>query len=527
MPHLQRYFSLFLKMASAVIPAATCIFLVQHVFDARITDFFPAYDIDQYFYVREARTFAASQWNGGYYGSNGLTAIIGRFGPHGLAYPLVYGGLACWLGGWQDWLSPVLNMAFVTAALLVTAQRLSLPRQLALACLLPLFPPTLLYLPLGYQEAPQYALGLLLALRLAALTAEMEDGEPRKRLLPGTLALVFLASLTRPTWAALFPAVFFCATPGRLRDVPPALALGAGLLGIAYAAFSLTASPWDVQAGLSVVLSLLQGDPAPLLSRLVPNMNSLLNFTDNRHHTLTLLVMLGGTLLAMLPALAASPGQRRRLAALHVCNLLVPCLTYVTIYNGSGYQLTRLLSAHFLLSLGLAVQAAPPGAAKFVLAPVFAACLAMLPASLGQYALFVRPAYDDYQGFASRITALARDIGPALQLSANAPSPWLRTLGVMSDDIVEPALAAPSEYGIQVYSPQGLAQPLRPGFVLLGPKDWEIARKATPLTPVTATPHGVLYRNDAAFGLVGTPSATFSEAGAPAVGKETGYDGDR
>ena len=60
-----------------------------------------------------------------------------------------------------------------------------------------------------------------------------------------------------------------------------ALGLGAGLLAAAYAAFSLTASPWDVQAGVSLLASLLRGDPGPLLSRLGPNLASLLNFQDN------------------------------------------------------------------------------------------------------------------------------------------------------------------------------------------------------------------------------------------------------
>ena len=261
------------------------------------------------------------------------------------------------------------------------------------------------------------------------------------------------------------------------------------------------------QAGVSLLASLLGGDSGPLLSRLGPNLTSLLNFTDNRHHSLNLLVMLGGTGLAALPAMAvASPG-RRRLAVLHACNMLLPCLAYVTIYNGTGYQLTRLLSAHFLLSLALVLRTAPPGAARLVFGPVLAACLGLLPVSLGHYALFVRPAYDDYRGDGARIAALAREIDPILRLGEAAGQPWRRTLGTMHDNAIVPALAAPGAYGIQVYSAKGLLLPLRAGFVLLAPEEGAVAGRRTPLTPLLATPYGILYRNDEAFGLTPRPEA--------------------
>lgn len=496
-----------LKFSLAFIPLGASLLLLRYFFDADIRNFIPAYDIDQYYYVREARTFAAAAFDGGYYGSNGLTAMIGRYGPHGLAYPLVYGGLASLLGGWRDWLAPALNLAFVTAALLCMAARLSLGRQGALACLFVVFSPILIYLPLGYQEAPQCALALALAGPLAALVGAPKAKPAGKGLLLWTLAAIFAASLTRPTWAVLFPAAVFCAGQGRPRDAFWALGLGAGLLAAAYAAFSLTASPWDVQAGVSLLASLLRGDPGPLLSRLGPNLASLLNFTDNRHHSLNLLVMLGGAGLAALPALAGAGQARRRLAGLHACNMLLPCLAYVTIYNGTGYQLTRLLSAHFLLSLALVLRTAPPGAARLAFGPVLAACLGLLPASLGHYALFVRPAYDDYRGDGARIAALAREIDPILRLGEAAGQPWRRTLGAMHDNVVVPALAAPGAYGIQVYSPKGLLLPLRAGFVLLSPEEGAVAGRRTPLTPLLATPYGILYRNDEAFGLTARPEA--------------------
>lgn len=489
----------------AAVPAVATLWLVQHSFDSSLTAFCPAYDVDQYMYVREARTFAAVGFDSGFYGSNGQVARIGRFGPHGPAYAVVYGGLARLFGGWQDWLAPALNLGLVSLALLAVGRRLPLGRFAAIVGLVLLFPSTLLYLPLSYQEAPQYAVALLLALGLARLVAPAGD-EPRDRgRVWGVLVGVLLASLTRPTWAVLFPAVVYCATPGRWRDIPIAAALGGGLLVGAYALFSLGASPWNVQAGSTVLLSLLHGDPGPLLARLVGNVQSLLNFTDNAHHSLELAIMLGGTILAMVLGRGRTSLAARRAAALHLCNMFVPFLVYIVVYNGSGYQLNRLLSAHFLLGMTLALLVAPTGTGRLVLAPVLAGCLALLPAALGQYTVFVRPAYDDYFGWRGRIDALALALDPALQLARNAPSPWLRTLIVQEEDVIVPSLAALPEYGIQVYSRGGLDTPFRAGFALLDAAGYATARRATPLTPLATTPRGVLYRNDAAFGFAPAP----------------------
>lgn len=490
-------FFVLIKAILAVMPALVCMFLLLYFFNANIFNFYPAYDIDQYYYFREAKTFASAVFNGGYYGSNDLVAKVGRYGPHGLAYPLVYGGVAKLLGGWRDWLVPTLNMVFLTAAIAWSIKELPVSRAMILALFLVVFSPIITYLPLGYQEAPQYALALLLSGPLAALGAL--DRPVNRKTVVLALVVVFVASLTRPTWAVLFPAIFFCALPGRLQDVFWALGAGGGLLAIAYGVFSLTASPWDVQAGVSLLTSLLHGDPEPLFSRLVPNLESLLRFADNRHHSLTLCVVLGGTMLAVVPALAHSKSMRRRLAFLHVCNVFVPCFVYITIYNGTGYQLTRLLSAHFLLSLAVVVRTAPLRSARIVFAPVLAACLGMLPASLGNYALSVRPSYDDYDDLNDKVSGLSEVIRPFLVGVENDIDPWRRTMGVMHDNIIEPALAVPDFYGIQAYSSWGLERSIRSGFILLSHDEGVIAGKHTKLNPLVSTRHGILYRNEKAF----------------------------
>ena len=67
-------------------------------------------------------------------------------------------------------------------------------------------------------------------------------------------------------------------------------------------------------------------------------------------------------------------------------------------------------------------------------------------------------------------------------LSLGASSPWLRTLALPTGPVAVPLLAAPAAYGLEIYTPEALQKPLRPGFALLSPAQYALAAKATPLT---------------------------------------------
>lgn len=495
--------------ALAVAPALLALFLLGRYFGAGLPDFTAAADFDQYIYTREAATFAAVGFDGGYYGGDGHTARIGRFGPHGAAYAVVYGGLARLFGGWRDWLAPAVNMGLLTLALLACAPGMGLTAFAGLALGLTFFPPLVILLPTAYQDAPQCALGLVLALALAGLAGRGIGGAGEERTSRprfwGTAGLVLAASLTRPTWAVLFPAVFFCATPGRWRDAARSLVLGGAAMALAYGLFSLTAAPWTASLGQEPATALGGGGPLAVAATLGRNLRSLADFTDNRYHALVLFLMLGGTGLALLVP-AGSRLVRLRLAAVHLCNMAAPLLLYVALYNGSGRHLSRLLAAHFVLTLALCARTLPQGSRSLVLAPVLAGCLALFPATLGQYALFLRPSYDDYLGLGPRIAAQAQAMNPALRLSLKAASPWLRTLAMPAPDPAIVFLAAPAGYGVQLHGPGGFDAPLRAGFALLDPASFALAARATPLTALATTPQGTLYRNDAAFGFAPSPS---------------------
>ena len=500
----KRFFARLAAVLLAFAPALIVMGLVAHYFHADLTAFCPAYDVDQYMYVVEARTFAAAGFSGGYYGSGGQTARLLRFGPHGAVHALVYGGMARLLGGWDDWLVPALNMAFVSLALLCLGRRLSLGRLACLTAFFCLFPQTLLYLPLSYQEAFQYAVALLLALGLGDYLLKAAAGVASGRDMAWALGLVFLAGLSRPTWAVLFPALLWARARPGWPGLAISLAGGGGLLAATYAAFSLFASPWHVASGPGMLQALARLDFDPLLRQAGGNLTSLLNFQDNAVNTLNLLIIVGGTgLVALVSCLGKAGARRYALAGFHVCNVLAPLALYVIAYNGTGYQLTRLLSAHFLLSFAVFLLVTPRGSVRWAAGPIFAACLGMLPISLKIFVIFARPAYDDYAGYARQIDALRQEMAPALLLSKDAPSPWLRTLAVVSGDEILPSLAVPDVYGVQVYAASSLDAPMHAGFVLLDARAHALAAKANALTRVADTAHGALYRNDVAFGFAG------------------------
>lgn len=485
--------------ALAAAPALLALFLIGRCFQTGVGSFCPAYDVDQFLYAREAATFAAAGFDGGYYGGDGQKAVLGRFGPHGAAYPVLYGSLAKLCGGWRDFLSPVFNMALVTLALALCARAMSLGAFTVLALCMTVFPPLVFYMPTAYQEALQIALGLGLGVALAGFA-----GAPTRRGLALTLALVLVASLTRPTWAVLFPAVLWCAGPPRLRRAVWALLGGGAALGATYVLFSLTASPWMVLAGAKPGLSALADGPGAVWSLLAANLVRLADFAGNRFPSLVLLLMGGGVLLAM----AAPTGDRQarlRALAVHACNFFAPLALYLMVYTGSGRHLPRLLAAHGALSLAFAAASLPRRGRALVFGPVLAACLALLPATLGEYALYIRPAYDDFDGYKARIAAQAAAMTPPLSLSLGASSPWLRTLALSTGAIAVPFLAAPAAYGLEIYTPEALGKPLKPGFALLSPAQYALAAPATPLTAVAETPAGTLYRNDAAFGFAPWP----------------------
>ena len=487
-------------------PALFTLFLLGHYFQADLSNFDPAFDFDQYIYVREAATFAAAGFDGGYYGGNGHVARIGRFGPHGPAYAVLYGGLARLFGGWRDALAPAVNLAVVTAALLASARGLSLPVFAGLALALVLFPSAILYLPTAYQDPFQFVVGLLLALALAGLFRRAEkDGVAPPRHALAVAGLVLAAALTRPTWAALFPAVVFLGTPGRWRDMALSLVLGGAGLVLAYGLFSLTVPAWTVNAGPGYLTALAGGDPGPFVDVLSRNLAGLLDFADNRDHFLTLLLMLCATALAV--GLGGFGRTGRRLAAVHLCNMLLPLAAYVAVYTGSGRHLTRLLAAHFVLTLALAARSLPGRRPALVLAVTLGGGLGLLPMTLHTYTLFTRAAYEDIFDLRPRIEAFRRTTDPALSLTLSARDPWQRTLAVAVGDLTVPFLGTPPAYGLEVYTRSGFEHPIKAGFVLLDAAGAAVAKTHTPLTVICDTPFGTLYRNDAAFGFAQPPQA--------------------
>jgi hypothetical protein len=155
---------------------------------------------DEIHYWNEINCFASVGFNGGYFVADERPAPcpLTHFGPHGPAYPVIYGTLGR-IFGWKLWSGPLFNVLLVMlgSAAWVWRCRPDAARLGTAIFLIATFWPCLLFLPSTLQEGLHCAIALL----LAALAHSRVNGEAKGvgSIWPFLLA-VALASLVRITW---------------------------------------------------------------------------------------------------------------------------------------------------------------------------------------------------------------------------------------------------------------------------------------------------------------------------------------
>src|SRR5206468_8789320 len=130
-------------------------------------------------------------------------------------FPMLHGTVGRFLG-WQPYSIPVFHLALLTAAVSFFALRIPLDGRgrvltaLGLATCWPL----ILFLPTSLQEG----LHLAVAVFLAAALRPLLDGRVTSRAMRAALVVALVsASLTRPSWTLLLPAVSFLFFGGASR----------------------------------------------------------------------------------------------------------------------------------------------------------------------------------------------------------------------------------------------------------------------------------------------------------------------
>jgi hypothetical protein len=235
---------LFLLASFLVAPAAVVSLALATSLNATLADCGPLRTStvfnDEAHYWNEVDSFARVGFRGGYFVVNERPAAAGwtRFGPHGPAFPVLYGSLARVLG-WREASGPLFNVLALWAgsAVWLWLCRPDTPRLLAAILLTATFWPCLLFIPSTMQEPFHCAIAFVLAgLAYCALCGD----DSRSPLSPGRAFAAFvvvaaLASIFRVSWAlVLVP----------LACVGPRGASGRTRVALAAALAALTGALW-------------------------------------------------------------------------------------------------------------------------------------------------------------------------------------------------------------------------------------------------------------------------------------------
>src|SRR5215510_2407344 len=100
----------------AALPAIVTIALVAVLVKATLLDYFPK-DSDELAYHQEIAAFARAGFGGGYFTilEQPASLAFSHFGPHGPAFPLLYGSVGRVIG-WTRQSGPIFNLAVLALA---------------------------------------------------------------------------------------------------------------------------------------------------------------------------------------------------------------------------------------------------------------------------------------------------------------------------------------------------------------------------------------------------------------------------
>lgn len=342
-------------------PALASALLIWHAFGTGWGDFLPAWN-DEVVYWHEILTFALHGFAGGYYSIEELTpaAPFTAFGTHGPFFPMLYGTVAK-VFGWTKTSGPLFNIGAITLALaaFVGLARPRLRHLAAVAALVAVFWPILLYIPTTMQESLHQADAIVLAALFCRLLAA-NGSSPRLLFL--TLMVTAGAALVRPTWSFLFMALALAQSPGgRPREKAHAVMFAVAAVAVFFVLIRFLTAPYP-DGFLHLFFARLAEDPPGALiffgDRLLGNILALLRFD----RCSALEVLLRYVILALLvySAYFSWRGQssetednrnERALICFSFYNLLFILTFTLLFYDIGDWRDFRVLAPHLLLSL--------------------------------------------------------------------------------------------------------------------------------------------------------------------------------
>ncbi|GFK93819.1 hypothetical protein NNJEOMEG_01655 [Fundidesulfovibrio magnetotacticus] len=483
----------------AVLPAALAWGVVHASFGASLTDFMPHFDLDQFPYWREMASFAAAGFSGGNYGINDTTSVLKGFGPHGVAAPILYGSFYRLLPELGFALIPVVNLGLITLGLgfLLWKERADTGACLLLALGVALYPPVLLFAPSSFQDGLHMAGALPLAWGFIRLMEANAAGKPDRVAALWTGALLLILCFVRYTWAVCLVPYAYAVLSGRPRRLLLAVLAG-GAAGLAVVwTFHLFVPVWYASPEAQVFLGGSGGAAAGLWGRAARNLSQLVDVDGNLRASALLSLDLALALVACLGIWLAGwkrTGRAFSIPALHreallavSAGLLGLFVMNTVAWVGNGMNMARLLSAHYLFCLPLAVRFLP----SRVLHPLVLYGALLLPSSLAYYQYQHYPAYRD-AAVRPRVETLRQELSEHLR-EWKSGNPWDETIAlhVSGPDAAAAWLAVPQRYGIQSLT-QG-TMPVRSRFALLAGDAREKALASPHFKVLKETSVGTLF----------------------------------
>jgi hypothetical protein len=473
----------------ALLPVVVTIGLSTALFDASPQDALPRIN-DEVAYWNQIATFAAAGFSGGYITVDERPSRMAwsHFGPHGPAFPVLY-GLPAKLLGWGYASGPLFSaVAFMVAATFFIL--LTRPPPLLAAALFASFWPVVVALPTTMQEPLHFAIGCALA-PLLLHTLRNEEA-PSARSLLACVVVLGGASLVRPVWALLaIPLGWHVGRrTGRLHGL---FGLGGGVafMGTLYAAFMMVAAPY--QAGSPQVADLVS-DPRGAIHRVVrrATVESPEDFLFKEVHALERfaraeLVAIALLTLGLSFRRRTARGVRRvdRFVAAAIALLLAAVLALGTIGSWQDFRSTTPV---FLTLLLLCVATRPPLIWAFVAVQILAA-----PAAISAFGRLHDARFSQTRRTA--VDEFARNTRPHIAYDSTL-SPWGNTVLVHADRYQAPLMSLPPGVGASaVVDWRNVALPLRSRYVLLSPSELDNLGARARLRRLADTPIGQLFEN--------------------------------
>jgi hypothetical protein len=464
---------------AACAPSLLTLALVAGFWQAGPADFTTLWN-DETVYWNEAAAFIRAGFDGGYItvDEKPARASFSRFGPHGPAFAVLYGGIGR-VTGWRSYSPYLIHLVLIPLCagswLWVTRHhRHRWAAGLLVACFFPL----LYYLPTGMQNPLHLGIAFLLA-------ALVESRLPAAWRISLATALMTLACLTRPTWALVLPAVMWGRTPGWWRRVL-SFPLSAVLFIAAFIVVTRMAAPYPLTSWITAAVA----DPARgvvvLLGAAAAGAWAFLGPYESWIVTL-LRIEIAVALVAGVMLWRREPAERWRIefAALMVLPVLAAMFPAGDIASGREFQI---LAPHFLAALLVVAGAG----GQWLRIPALVH-LALLPTVLPTYFNH----HDGRWAGPSQIQRFSDAVHDVVVFDDKAKSGWENTILMHADSLQPPLVGLPPGVAISfVLDWEDQSMPPRSRYVLLSERDEPQVRPRVALTKIADTPLGGVYRNE-------------------------------